>query len=197
MPASAPRAGDRAQATQARREQIVQATIEVLAEKGYAATTFEAICGHAGLSSKRLISYHFAGKDDLLAAVLTRVVADAAAYMHPRIAAAAGPREQLTAYIRSNVEFVAAHPGHVRAIQQIAFNAGPAPVGWQDEALALLAELFEQGMRTGTFRPMDPWLMARTVRAAIDAAAEPLLAGFDPDRCATELATAFDHATRV
>jgi Bacterial regulatory proteins, tetR family len=73
-PMSAP--GGRAQATQARREQIVQATIDVLAERGYAGTTFDAICAHAGLSSKRLISYHFATKDDLLATVLTDAVAD-------------------------------------------------------------------------------------------------------------------------
>jgi AcrR family transcriptional regulator len=197
MPASPPRTGDRAQATRARREQIVQATIEVLAGKGYAATTFEAICGHAGLSSKRLISYHFATKDDLLAAVLTTVIADAAAYMHPRIAAADGPREQLAAYIRANVEFVAAHPGHVRAVQQIAFNGPALPGSHEDTALGLLAELFEQGVRAGEFRPLDARLMATTVRAAIDAAAGPLLDGLDPAHCATELVTAFDHATRA
>ncbi|MFC4116820.1 TetR/AcrR family transcriptional regulator [Nonomuraea zeae] len=207
MPASPPRTGDRAQATRARREQIVQATIEVLAGKGYAATTFEAICGHAGLSSKRLISYHFATKDDLLAAVLTTVIADAAAYMHPRIMAADGPRAQLSAYIRANVEFVAAHPAHVRAVQQIAFNARPrpgvspdspgSPGSAEDTALALLAELFERGVRAGAFRPLDARLMATAVRAAIDAAAGPLLDGLDPEHCATELATAFDHATRA
>jgi AcrR family transcriptional regulator len=194
MPTPAP--VDRARATQARREQIVQATIEVLAERGYAGTTFEAICGHAGLSSKRLISYHFATKDDLLADVLAKVLTDAAAYMHPKIVAAEGPREKLATYIRANVEFIAANPAHVRAVQQIAFNAAPAPYGTQDRALGLLAELFEQGGRSGEFRVFDAQLMAMTVRATIDAVAARLLTGLDPAVAAEELVTTFDLATR-
>ncbi|SNS48925.1 transcriptional regulator, TetR family [Streptosporangium subroseum] len=197
MPTPAPRQpGDRAQATQARREQIAQATIEVLAERGYAATTFEAICEHAGLSSKRLISYHFATKEDLLAAVLGKVIADSAAYMRPRIHATNNPGDQLAAYIRANVEFIAAHPAHVRAVQQIVSNAKAVPGEHQNTALALLAALFANGQHTGVFRPFHPELMASTVRAAIDAVADRLLAGLDPVLCADELVTTFTHATR-
>lgn len=194
MPTPAP--ADRAQATQARKEQIVRATIEVLAERGYAGTTFEAICAHAGLSSKRLISYHFATKDDLLTDVLTKVLTDAAAYMHPKIVAAQGPREKLATYIRANVEFIAANPTRIRALQQIAFNATPAPDGTQDRALDLLAELFEQGRRAGEFRVFDTHLMAMTLRATIDTVAARLLTGLDPAAAAEELVTTFDLATR-
>ncbi|GAA4573571.1 TetR/AcrR family transcriptional regulator [Planotetraspora kaengkrachanensis] len=194
MPTPAP--VDRARATQARREQIVQATIEVLAERGYAGTTFEAICGHAGLSSKRLISYHFATKDDLLADVLTKVLSDAAAYMHPRITAAEGPREKLAAYIRTNVEFITANPAHVRAVQQIVVNAVPVTEGSQDRALDLLAELFEQGQRAGEFRAFDAQLMSMAVRATMDTVAARLLTGLDPAVAAEELVTIFDLATR-
>ncbi|WP_262840546.1 TetR/AcrR family transcriptional regulator [Sphaerisporangium corydalis] len=187
---------DRAHATQARREQIVQATIEVLAERGYTGTTFDAICGHAGLSSKRLISYHFASKDELLADVVAKVLTDAAAYMHPRIVAAGGPREKLATYIRSNVEFIAANPVQIRAVQQIAFNSAPAPDGSDDMALALLAELFEQGRRAGEFRDFDARLMAMSLRATIDTVAARLLAGLDATVAAEELVTTFDLATR-
>src|SRR3954471_687454 len=103
--------------TAARRDQIVAATIGVLAERGYAATSYDAICVAAGLSSKRLISYHFTSKDELLAEVLHRVTTDAGEYMRPAIGAAAGPAAKLAAYIRSNVEFIAAKPDHVRAVQ--------------------------------------------------------------------------------
>ena len=187
---------DRAQATQARRHQIVQATIEVLAERGYPATTFDAICHHAGLSSKRLITYHFTSKDDLLAAVVAAVLTDAAAYMHPRIVAARSPREKLAAYIRANVEFIAAHPAHIRAVQQIAHNAPPAPDGSHDTAVELLAELFEQGRRAGEFRTFDTRLMAISLRATIDTIATRLLSGLDPAIAAQELITTFDLATR-
>ncbi|GAB1819830.1 TetR/AcrR family transcriptional regulator [Herbidospora sp. RD11066] len=185
---------DRASATQARRDQIVQATIEVLAERGFTGTSFEAICGHAGLSSKRLISYHFATKDDLLAAVLTKVLTDAAAYMHPKIVTAESSREKLATYIRTNVEFIAANPAHIRAVQQIAFNTQPTGAG--NPALALLAQLFDQGREAGEFRAFDPHLMAMTVRATIDAVADRLVTGLEPVAAAEELVTTFDLATR-
>jgi AcrR family transcriptional regulator len=51
-----------------RRAQIITAAIEVIAEAGYAKASFSRIAKHAGLSSTGMISYHFAGKEDLLAA---------------------------------------------------------------------------------------------------------------------------------
>ncbi|MFI6603207.1 TetR/AcrR family transcriptional regulator [Nonomuraea sp. NPDC050536] len=190
------RAATREAATQARKAQIMEATIAVLAERGYAATTFEAICEQAGLSSKRLISYHFSSKDELMAAVSGQVVADAAAFMRPALDAAEGAREQLVAFIRSNVAFLAAYPGHVRALQQIVLNGVP---GWDSESDAAadrLAAMFDHGQRSGAFRRFDSRLMAMTLRAAIDAAASRLLDEPDLEACADELVETFDRATR-
>ncbi|WP_214327730.1 TetR/AcrR family transcriptional regulator [Nonomuraea sediminis] len=190
------RAATREAATQARKAQIMEATIAVLAERGYAATTFEAICEQAGLSSKRLISYHFSSKDELMAAISGQVVADAAAFMRPALDAAEGAREQLVAFIRSNVAFLAAYPGHVRALQQIVLNGVP---GWDSESDAAadrLAAMFDHGQRSGAFRRFDSRLMAMTLRAAIDAAASRLLDEPDPEACADELVETFDRATR-
>ena len=58
----------------ARRAQIVAATVAVIAEEGYAQASFARIAQRAGLSGTRLISYHFAGKADLVAAVVEDVV---------------------------------------------------------------------------------------------------------------------------
>jgi AcrR family transcriptional regulator len=189
--------GDRARATEARKAQIATATIAVLAERGYGGTTFEAICEHAGLSSKRLISYHFATKDELFATVLRTVVLDAAAYMRPWLDAAQGARESLAAYIRANVAFIAAHPAHVRAVQQIVFNTPSVPSEEGDAAISRLAALFVDGQRTGSFRTFHSVLMASTLRAALDAAADRLINGLDPHLCADELAETFDRATRA
>ncbi len=94
------------------------------------------------------------------------------------------------------MEFIAANPAHVRAVQQIAVNAAPTPAG-QDRALELLAHLFEQGTQAGEFRVFDAKLMAMTVRATIDAVAARLLTGLsDPTVAAEELVTTFDLATR-
>ncbi|MER7209079.1 helix-turn-helix domain-containing protein [Streptosporangium sp. NPDC020072] len=187
----------RAAATEARRAQIASATIAVLAERGYAETTFEAICEHAGLSSKRLISYHFSTKEQLFEAVVGQVTADAAAFMRPRLDAATGARALLEAYIRANIAFVAAHPGHVRAIQQIVYNHVPVGGREHDAAIGRLVALFEDGQRAGTFRAFDGELMGTALRSAIDATADRVVNGHDADHCADELVEIFDRATRA
>ncbi|WP_427886784.1 TetR/AcrR family transcriptional regulator [Kribbella sp. GL6] len=187
---------ERSRGTAARRDQIVAATIGVLAERGYGATSYDAICEAAGLSSKRLISYHFTTKDELLAEVLRRVTQDAAARMRPAIDAAEGPDGKLAAYIRSNVEFIAERPDHVRAVQQIVFSGTPVPTEEADAAVARLTLLFEEGQQTGVFRPFDPLLMAHTLRAAIDSLATRLVAGTAPTHAAQELTNLFHQATR-
>ncbi|MDX6282060.1 MAG: hypothetical protein QOH03_3131 [Kribbellaceae bacterium] len=191
------RINGRAGSTAARREQIVGATIGVLAERGYAGTSFDAICEAAGLSSKRLISYHFQTKEELLAEVLRQVTEDAAEFMRPALDAATGPAELLAAYITSNIEFIAEQPDHVRAVQQIVFGAAPMPSEEADGAVVRLVALFDEGRRTGVFRTFDSLLMAVTLRAAIDVAAGRLVAGAEPKAYARELTEIFDRATRV
>jgi TetR/AcrR family transcriptional regulator, fatty acid metabolism regulator protein len=70
----------------ARRAQIVAAAIDTIAEAGYAHMSFARIAGRAGIS-RGLISYHFAGKDDLIKQVVHDVVEQGVAYMRPRIMA--------------------------------------------------------------------------------------------------------------
>ena len=46
---------------QARRAQIVQATMELIAEQGYRAATFQAVAARAGLASTRTIAARGSG----------------------------------------------------------------------------------------------------------------------------------------
>jgi AcrR family transcriptional regulator len=185
----------RRETTAARREQITRAAIALLAERGYQATTFEAICEKAGLSSKRLITYHFSGKDELFAAVADHVVAEAETHMRPVLDATTGARARLAAIIRANVAFMASHLEQMRALQQIILNGGHAYDRHHIESLDRLADLFAEGRRSGAFRPCDPQIMAAALRASIDSTYGPLSAGVDPDLCANELVELFDRAT--
>src|SRR3954451_5466340 len=105
-----------------RRAQIVRAAIEVIAEAGYAKASFSRIAKHAGLSSTGMISYHFAGKDDLLAACVAEIEQVTGAFMQPRIDAAEGHVAQLRAYVESNVALVGEHAAAVRALIDIVKN---------------------------------------------------------------------------
>jgi AcrR family transcriptional regulator len=189
----------------ARRAQIVEAAIVAIAELGYTKASFAQIAKRAGISSTRLISYHFDDKTELIRAALETVLAEAAAYMQPRLRATPDRRTALAVYIEANLTFIHEHPQHIQAVIDIVANARdllrPADEAGEPEldgAVALLAAMLADGQARGEFRAFDPHVMAVTVRAAIDAAAGRLT-GPDPvdvHTYTTELITLFDLATR-
>ncbi|VFA98792.1 TetR/AcrR family transcriptional regulator [Nocardia cyriacigeorgica] len=186
-----------------RRRQIVAATLEVLAEAGYAKTSFAKIADHAGLSSTRLISYHFSGKDELMRAALIAAKDAAVEFIGPRLAAASGYRAWLAAYLTANMAFMRERTAVLRALIELNGNARAA-LGdrFVDDAdvgspLDALEQALRAGQQAGEFRRFDAHVMALTVRAAIDT----LAIGYaenpsgDVDGLATELVTLFDRAT--
>ena len=70
----------------ARRAQIVDAAIDTIAEVGYARASLGRIAERAGIS-RGLISYHFAGKEELIREIVRAVIDQSRAYMLPRITA--------------------------------------------------------------------------------------------------------------
>jgi AcrR family transcriptional regulator len=151
-----------------RRAQIVTAAIEVIAEVGYAKASFTRIAKQAGLSSTGMISYHFAGKDDLLAACVAQIEQVTGAFMQPRIDAAEGHVAQLRAYVESNVALVGEHPAAVRALIDLVRNAGAQSAGVSGR-LTLFEEHFRTGQEAGAFRPSDPRTTALAFTAGLDA----------------------------
>jgi AcrR family transcriptional regulator len=159
----------------ARRAQIVAAAIEVIAEVGLAKASFTRIARRAGLSSTGMISYHFAGRDDLLAAVTTEIERVTREFMQPRLAATDGPTARLRAYVEANVELVAVHRSAVRALLEILGNArtddgGPAvESAVVNSRVALFEDHIAAGQRSGEFAAGDPHVTALALIGAIDA----------------------------
>jgi AcrR family transcriptional regulator len=151
-----------------RRAQIVTAAIEVIAEVGYANASFSRIAKHAGLSSTGMISYHFAGKDDLLAACVAEIEQATGAFMQPRIDAAEGHVGQLRTYVESNVALVGEHPAEVRALIDMVKNAGTQSAAVNGR-LALFEEHFRTGQAAGVFRPFDTRTVAIAFTSGLDA----------------------------
>jgi AcrR family transcriptional regulator len=151
-----------------RRAQIVTAAIEVIAEVGYAKASFSRIAKHAGLSSTGMISYHFAGKDDLLAACVAEIEQVTGAFMQPRIDAAVGHVAQLRAYVESNVALVGEHPAPVRALIDMVKNAGSQSAAVNGR-LALFEEHFRTGQAAGVFGRFDPRTAALAFTSGLDA----------------------------
>jgi TetR/AcrR family fatty acid metabolism transcriptional regulator len=188
----------------ARRAQIITAAIDTIAEAGYGQASLARIAERAG-TSKGVISYHFAGKDDLIREVVAEVLAKGEAYMIPRILAESSGAGMLRAYIESNLAFMREHRNHVVAILEIFLNArgedGGALLDQKslDYTVTSLQQLLAHFQAAGDFRPdFDPQVMAVAIRGAIDQV-PPRLArdrSLDVDRYAGELAALFDRATR-
>lgn len=187
----------------ARRAQIVTAAIDAIAEAGYAKASFARIAERLGIS-RGLISYHFAGKDDLIKQVVHQAAEEAKAYIRPRVLAESTGPETLRAYINSNLAFMRDHRNNVIAMIEIARSAEGRHIFYSDtdvvDAVGALEHLLAGFQAAGQFRPdFDPHVMAIAVRAAIEAASPRLAldAGFDIDNYASEVATTFDLATRI
>ncbi|HIZ34287.1 MAG TPA: TetR/AcrR family transcriptional regulator [Candidatus Ruania gallistercoris] len=188
---------------EARRAQIVAAAIETIAEGGYHRASMGKIGARAGIS-RGLISYHFAGKAELIDQVVTTVYSDAAAFMGPKIDAETTPAGQLRAYISSNLEYMRAYPARMIAIVEVVTSGGLADLPGADSAevdrqmLMPLEQLFAAGQASGDFREFDATIMARIVRGAIDAVPTALSRNpdLDLDRHVREITTAIHHATR-
>jgi AcrR family transcriptional regulator len=183
----------------ARRSQIVMATIDVIAELGYGQASFARIAERAGLSSTRLISYHFAGKDDLITAVAEDVVASIGDYMAQRVSAETSAAGMLRAYIEGMVEFTVNHRAQMKALLEI-FLGGALhyDAGTEQTVIGHLEAILRQGQADGEFREFDPRVVATAVQRAVEGL--PFLLESVPELdCAAygqELVTLFELGTR-
>jgi AcrR family transcriptional regulator len=182
-----------------RRAQIVAAAIETIADAGYANASFARIAQRAGLSSTGLISYHFAGKSELMEQVAQEVYAALDQHLAARMAGAQGPAEALEEYIRGITEFIAAHRRPMKAVLEIFMNGGIRYT--PDTELVVLSpveEILRAGQSAGEFRQFDTRIMAAVIQRAIDGL--PFLLETHPDidlgQYADELVTTFTLATR-
>jgi AcrR family transcriptional regulator len=179
----------------ARRAQIVSAAVKVLADRGFAAASLSAIAGEVGIS-KGVISYHFAGKTELLHEVVRHVLQDASTWMTPRIAGAGSYGEALRSYIAANLGYLDEHRAEIVALTEVLANARATPGAEeifraaQLEAIAALQAIFDGGVASGEFAALPSHTAAIALRAAIDAASTNLRAdpGLDLTDFGAELA---------
>jgi AcrR family transcriptional regulator len=184
QPGPGPAPSERSFIETARRAQIVTAAIDTIADVGYARASLGRIAERIGIS-RGLISYHFAGKDELMKEVVHEVLEQGTAYMQRRILAHTTGPEMLRAYIESNLDFIREHQSDVTAVVEIARNGvtayGQPPLYSYDidDAVRALAHLLSGFQAAGQFRAdFDPRAMATAIRGAIDAVSGRLR--FDP-----------------
>jgi AcrR family transcriptional regulator len=188
----------------ARRSQIIRCAIDAIAELGYANTSLAQIAQRAGVS-KGVISYHFAGKEELVREVVKEVFQIGGQYIGSRIIQGSTPRAQLRAYIESNVEFMGVYRKELLALVSILVYARTQKgevlfgAGSDDPILDATEKIFIEGQKIGEFRPFATRPMAIALRGAIDAVPGKLMFNpdFDLSAYAQEIAELFDRGTRA
>jgi AcrR family transcriptional regulator len=174
---------------EARRRQIIDCTIELVADRGPAAASLSAIAARAGIS-KAAVLYHFASKDAVLDATMNHVLTSYVTAVGERVDAADGPEGMLVAYLRGTIDHMRDHPTHVRVLVEGLVRSpelAADPSRWQ-----AVAGILEQGQESGEFRAFDSRVLALTINGALDAVVAEWIGtpDLDLDTAAAELETA-------
>ncbi len=158
----------------ARKEQIIKASIEVLTEIGYIHTSLSKIAKKAAISTG-LISYHFSGKDDLLNNTLAYLVQEERAFIKDKVEQKQSHMEKLVAFIEASLAYQVIYRGNTKALLEIVFNARtPENVPYylvktdaDDELHTLLKDILQNGQKTKELGDFDPQVMTTMIRGSI------------------------------
>lgn len=169
---------------QARRRQILDGAIDLIAEQGFVNASIARIARRVGVA-KSAVLYYFAAKDDLVGAIVQRVMAEAAEAMVPAVRAEPSATGRLSAYVRANCAFLDTHRTEAVALFEImtSFRTGDGLRLDQAAArsveaqppspeLALLdpEQIIEEGVGTGEFSGVSPLFVKNVIRSALDGA---------------------------
>jgi AcrR family transcriptional regulator len=144
-----------------RRQAIVDVSAKVFAQRGYHATSTVELC-EANDIGKGALYYYIGSKEQLLAAIHDRVM-DEVILGADRVALAGGsPQEQLTMLGEELLDVIFRYPDHV----WVFLHEFPALTGENAEVFRKrrrtyekrIEAVFEEGSRSGHFRPLDPRL---------------------------------------
>jgi TetR/AcrR family transcriptional regulator, transcriptional repressor of bet genes len=171
----------------ARRAQLIEATIDSIARYGFARTTLADVARQAKLS-QGIVSFYFASKQDLLLATLRHMIAEYEAFSDAAVRRAGpSPAARLDAMVAA--DFGPAVAGRRQVTVWYAFWG---ETRWRKDFLRLCAhraaiyqertcEMVQQVIDAGGYRDLDAAAIARGLNAMIDGLWLNIL--LDPKSC--------------
>lgn len=176
------------------RERILAAATELIAERGYAATSIEALCQRAGIV-RTAIYWHFGSKDGLVVPVVERVASAWIEEIQKSVYLEGDPLARLERFLASLHELVLHRSPLLRLLLAVALERAAV----DGEARAALRTLTDrarsaiaQGVQDSTGAQLaDAELIARTVLAYLNlAVCDQLVAPERLERVFADLRTA-------
>lgn len=175
------------QGTQSR-ERILQAALDLIGERGYAATSVDALCSRARIM-KTALYWHFGSKDGLLAALLERVSQDWIDQIGQHLDAPGTPIERLDRALARLRDLIEARPRHLRLVLSVLLELGESEPRMRDTVKGIYNRLcadVTQRLAEAIGRPLpDLDLVAHALLSLEQSAALRYLAdpsGTDLDR---------------
>lgn len=137
---------------------------KLFADKGFDGTGVREITSEAG-ANLGAVTYHFGSKHALYTSVLEHVFSDLARRTEAAAAAPGTPEARLRGIVAAFFGFFADAPDAPRlVIRELASGAPPVPaVHLMRRNLAAIQTVVREGIDTGRFRPMEPFLAAFSI----------------------------------
>ena len=156
----------------ARRRQIVATAIETIATEGFSQASLAQIARKAGIS-KGVISYHFAGKEELVDEILASLLREPATFIKERVSHCDSALDKLRAYVEANLEFMETHRHHYVALVDLwgrrgAGDHNPFNADAYEPSRHYLGHILEAGQQSGELRSVPVKTAASLIQGAID-----------------------------
>nr|WP_246398116.1 helix-turn-helix domain-containing protein [Mycobacterium vicinigordonae] len=185
------------------------ASIEVIAEFGWAQTSIRKIADRVGVAMSAVL-YHFGTKDNLVDAIVAEMYRSALLAVAPALQAETTSAGKLTAYIRANIAYFDGHRMQLAALAQLGVGYRPSDgrrldeLGMTDELRKELAVLdptaiLVAGQQDREFGEFPVESMSVALRGAVNAVVERILRepDFDARAYAEDLVTIFNRAVAL
>jgi AcrR family transcriptional regulator len=166
-----PRERRRKQRMDTSREQILDTAEELFGNQGYRATSLQQVAERCEFSVGALYQF-FAGKEELLRAVMARRGVMQLAQMRAAVTAEEGP-DDLLRLVDVIVAFHRRYPEFGRLSARLYSSGSDAPAEYDlvaanyQEAMDLYAEVIVRGQVAGRLRPGDPQVLARLLSSMV------------------------------
>lgn len=153
-----------------KREQIINAAVDLFYDKGYQGTTLDAVAKRLGVT-KPFIYYHFRDKEEILAEISRRSIAHANEALEEALSATGRPSARLHSVIRtitrSTLKWRRYTAIFFREQKNLRAQTREPLYSMHRKFDAMLTKLLEEGVRTGEFRVSDPALAALSLAGMV------------------------------
>lgn len=167
------------------RQRIIEAALELMAERGMSGVTMSAVAKSAGIARQTLYN-HFPSVEDIAAAALEAHRVDIGDDLRVMLGTYANPADQLAHLVR-HVAASAAHHAPLPMFRDGLSAEVRATLAEHDDAMrSVIAEVLRTGKASGDFRTdLDPDRDAHLVQAMLQRVSEIAADASDPEGVVT------------